>query len=141
LLTGLAARERRAHSEAALALVGLADRMNHLPRQLSGGQEQRVAIARAIVPDPTLIVTDEPTGNLDAQSATEILTLLQSLNAKAGKTVILVTHDPKAAAFARRTVHLEKGRLIPSAGFRIAGPDAAGGTRDPARGTRHAALP
>lgn len=111
LLTALPANERRAHCEAALALVGLTDRMNHLPRQLSGGQEQRVAIARAIVPDPTLIVTDEPTGNLDAQSATEVLTLLQSLNVKAGKTIILVTHDPNAAAYARRTIHLEKGRL------------------------------
>jgi putative ABC transport system ATP-binding protein len=112
LLTSLSASERRAHVEAALELVGLADRMSHLPRQLSGGQEQRVAIARALVTDPTLLVADEPTGNLDAHSAAEVLELLQRLNAEAGKTVILVTHDPKAAAFAQRTVHLEKGELL-----------------------------
>jgi putative ABC transport system ATP-binding protein len=113
LLSGLNGRERRAHVEAALELVGLADRMGHLPRQLSGGQEQRVAIARALVSDPTLIMADEPTGNLDAEAATGILTLLQSLNQKAGKTVILVTHDPKAAACASRGLHLEKGRFLP----------------------------
>jgi putative ABC transport system ATP-binding protein len=112
LLTGLSASERRAHVEAALELVGLADRMHHLPRQLSGGQEQRVAIARALVTDPVLLVADEPTGNLDAHSAHEVLTLLQTLNRQAGKTVIMVTHDPKAAAFARRTLHLEKGELL-----------------------------
>ncbi len=112
LLTGLSAGERRAHVEAALELVGLGDRMHHLPRQLSGGQEQRVAIARAIVTDPTLVVADEPTGNLDAHSAQEVLSLLQTLNRQAGKTVILVTHDPKAAAFAQRTLHLEKGELL-----------------------------
>ncbi len=112
LLTSLSARERRAHVEAALELVGLADRMHHLPRQLSGGQEQRVAIARALVTDPTLLVADEPTGNLDAHSATEVLSLLQTLNRTAGKTVILVTHDPKAAAYASRTLHLEKGELL-----------------------------
>lgn len=112
LLTGLSATERRAHVEAALELVGLTDRMKHLPRQLSGGQEQRVAIARALVTDPTLLVADEPTGNLDAHSAADVLTLLQRLNREAGKTVIMVTHDPKAAAFAKRTVHLEKGELL-----------------------------
>lgn len=112
LLTSLTAGERRNHVEAALELVGLADRMRHLPRQLSGGQEQRVAIARALVTDPTLVVADEPTGNLDAHSAADVLTLLQMLNTSAGKTVIMVTHDPKAAAYARRTVHLEKGELL-----------------------------
>jgi putative ABC transport system ATP-binding protein len=112
LLTNLNQRDRRAHVEAAMDLVGLSDRLRHLPRQLSGGQEQRVAIARALVTDPTLIVADEPTGNLDAHAATEVLTLLQSLNRTAGKTVIMVTHDPKAAAFASRTVHLEKGELM-----------------------------
>lgn len=112
LLTGLNASERRAHVEAALELVGLRDRMHHLPRQLSGGQEQRVAIARALVTDPTLIVADEPTGNLDAKSATEVLNLLEALNRDAGKTIIMVTHDPKAAAHARRTLHLEKGELL-----------------------------
>lgn len=112
LLTGLSARERRDHVEAALELVGLADRMRHLPSQLSGGQEQRVAIARALVTDPTLLVADEPTGNLDAHSAAEVLTLLQTLNRAAGKTIIMVTHDPKAAAHAKRMVHLEKGELL-----------------------------
>jgi putative ABC transport system ATP-binding protein len=112
LLTSLSASERRRHVEAALELVGLGDRMRHLPRQLSGGQEQRVAIARALVTDPTLLVADEPTGNLDAHSANEVLSLLQTLNRQAGKTVIMVTHDPKAAAFAQRTVHLEKGELL-----------------------------
>jgi putative ABC transport system ATP-binding protein len=112
LLTRLTGRERRQHVEAALELVGLGDRMRHLPRQLSGGQEQRVAIARALVTDPTLIVADEPTGNLDAHSAQEVLGLLQTLNRRAGKTVIMVTHDPKAAAFAQRTIHLEKGQLL-----------------------------
>jgi putative ABC transport system ATP-binding protein len=112
LLTALSAGERRAHVEAALELVGLGDRLRHLPRQLSGGQEQRVAIARALVMDPTLLVADEPTGNLDAHSATDVLALLQRLNREAGKTVIMVTHDPKAAAYARRTAHLEKGELL-----------------------------
>lgn len=112
LLTGLSASERRLHVEAALELVGLKDRMHHLPRQLSGGQEQRVAIARALVTDPTLIVADEPTGNLDAKSAAEVLNLLEVLNREAGKTIIMVTHDPKAAAHARRTLHLEKGELF-----------------------------
>lgn len=117
LLTKLSARERRAHVGAALALVGLADRTRHLPRQLSGGQEQRVAIARALVTDPTLVVADEPTGNLDAHSAQEVLHLLQTLNQQAGKTIILVTHDPKAAAFAQRTIHLEKGQLLNGTGL------------------------
>ena len=112
LLTSLSSAERRQHAETALELVGLSDRMDHLPRQLSGGQEQRVAIARALVTDPTLLVADEPTGNLDAHSANEVLNLLATLNRDAGKTVIMVTHDPKAAAHARHTVHLEKGELI-----------------------------
>ncbi|MFA6560503.1 MAG: ABC transporter ATP-binding protein [Verrucomicrobiia bacterium] len=116
LLTGLTGRERRDHVEAALELVALADRMKHLPRQLSGGQEQRVAIARALVTDPTLLVADEPTGNLDAHSAAEVLGLLQTLNRDAGKTVVMVTHDPKAAAHARRMVHLEKGELLNGGG-------------------------
>ncbi|HXG48380.1 MAG TPA: ABC transporter ATP-binding protein [Methylomirabilota bacterium] len=111
LLTRLSARRRREQVQTALALVGLSDRARHLPRQLSGGQEQRVAIARALVTDPSLIVADEPTGNLDSQSAHEVLTILQSLSRQAGKTVIMVTHDPKAAAFGSRTVHLEKGEL------------------------------
>ena len=111
LITGLSAKERRKHVEAALDLVGLKDRMHHLPRQLSGGQEQRVAVARAIVPDPKLVLADEPTGNLDAQSATDILELLKTLNTRMGKTVLMVTHDPKAAAYASRSVHLEKGEL------------------------------
>jgi len=112
LLTSLSPRERRLHAETALELVGLTDRMHHLPRQLSGGQEQRVAIARALVTDPTLLVADEPTGNLDAHSASDVLNLLATLNRDAGKTIILVTHDPKAAAHARHTVHLEKGELL-----------------------------
>lgn len=112
LLTSLSAKERRVHVEAALELVGLADRMKHLPKQLSGGQEQRVAIARSLVTDPTLLVADEPTGNLDAHSAADVMTLLQTLNQTAGKTVIMVTHDPKSAAYASRMVHLEKGELL-----------------------------
>ncbi len=112
LLTALSAGERRKHVAAALELVGLADRTKHLPRQLSGGQEQRVAIARALVTDPTLLVADEPTGNLDAHAAADVLGLLQQLNQDAGKTVIMVTHDPKAASYARRVVHLEKGELL-----------------------------
>ena len=105
-------KERRAQVETALALVGLSDRAKHLPRQLSGGQEQRTAIARSLVTDPALIVADEPTGNLDHNSATEVLTILQSLSRQMGKTVIMVTHDPKAAAFGSRTIHLEKGELV-----------------------------
>ena len=112
LLTRMNKRQRREQVNTALELVGLADRASHLPRQLSGGQEQRVAIARALVTDPSLIVADEPTGNLDSASAQDILGILQSLSRSIGKTVILVTHDPKAAAFASRTIHLEKGELI-----------------------------
>ncbi len=112
LLTKLSRKERRTQVETALALVGLSDRAKHLPRQLSGGQEQRTAIARSLVTDPALIVADEPTGNLDHNSATEVLTILQSLSQQMGKTVIMVTHDPKAAAFGSRTIHLEKGELV-----------------------------
>jgi len=111
LLTRLNRSQRRKQVETALELVGLADRAKHLPKQLSGGQEQRVAIARALVTDPTLIVADEPTGNLDSHSAHEVLEALQSLSKAAGKTVIMVTHDPKAAAFGSRSIHLEKGEL------------------------------
>jgi putative ABC transport system ATP-binding protein len=111
LLTQLGARERKRLVTTALELVGLQDRSHHLPRQLSGGQEQRVAIARALVTDPRLIVADEPTGNLDAHSAQEVLGILRTLSRDAGKTVIMVTHDPKAAAFGSRSVHLEKGEL------------------------------
>jgi putative ABC transport system ATP-binding protein len=112
LLTKLNSKQRRQQVNTALELVGLADRATHLPRQLSGGQEQRVAIARAIVTDPSLIVADEPTGNLDSQSANDILGILQTLSRTMGKTIILVTHDPKAAAFGSRTIHLEKGELL-----------------------------
>jgi putative ABC transport system ATP-binding protein len=112
LLTRLSGRQRQKQVATALELVGLEDRARHLPRQLSGGQEQRVAIARALVTDPGIIVADEPTGNLDANSAHEVLGILQNLSRAAGKTVILVTHDPKAAAFGSRTIHLEKGELI-----------------------------
>jgi putative ABC transport system ATP-binding protein len=111
LLTQLDRRQRRKQVETALEVVGLGDRAKHLPRQLSGGQEQRVAIARALVTDPKLIVADEPTGNLDSHSAQEVLTALQSLRRDAGKTIIMVTHDPKAAAFGTRQIHLEKGEL------------------------------
>jgi putative ABC transport system ATP-binding protein len=111
LLTRLGRSQRRQQVETALDLVGLADRAKHLPKQLSGGQEQRVAIARALVTDPALVVADEPTGNLDSHSAQEVLGVLQSLSRDAGKTVIMVTHDPKAAAFGTRTIHLEKGEL------------------------------
>jgi putative ABC transport system ATP-binding protein len=113
LLTRLNRTQRRRQVEIALELVGLGDRARHLPRQLSGGQEQRVAIARALVTDPTLIVADEPTGNLDSHSAQDVLGVLQSLRQDAGKTVIMVTHDPKAAAFGTRQIHLEKGELSP----------------------------
>ncbi|AVP97131.1 ABC transporter ATP-binding protein [Ahniella affigens] len=112
LLTNLSASERRRNAEIALALVGLADRSKHLPSELSGGQQQRVSIARAIVSDPTLLICDEPTGDLDRQSAEEILSLLQLLNREHGKTIVMVTHDPKAAEYANRTVHLDKGTLV-----------------------------
>lgn len=113
LLTRLTGSERRRQVDAALELVGLSDRRRHLPRQLSGGQEQRVAIARALVTDPALLVADEPTGNLDARSAHDVLSILESLSRKAGKTVIMVTHDPKAAAHGSRSLHLEKGEIAP----------------------------
>lgn len=112
LLTKLSKKERREHVQAALGIVGLGDRSFHYPRQLSGGQEQRVAIARAIVTDPTLLVADEPTGDLDAKNAEETLDLLQRLNADFQKTIVMVTHDPKAALHAKRTLHLEKGLLV-----------------------------
>ena len=111
LLTNLSAAQRRRNTEIALELVGLGDRAKHKPRELSGGQEQRVAIARAIVSDPTLLVCDEPTGDLDRKTADEILTLLQQLNKQHGKTIIMVTHDPRAAEFATHTLHLDKGQL------------------------------
>ncbi len=113
LLTDLDSKERRRQVATALELVGLADRGHHRPDQLSGGQQQRAAIARALVTDPALIVADEPTGNLDAKSAGDVLTILQSLSRNAGKTVIMVTHDPKSAAFGSRSLHLEKGEITP----------------------------
>jgi putative ABC transport system ATP-binding protein len=111
LLTPLKKGERKKHVETALSIVGLGDRMDHYPRQLSGGQEQRVAIARAVVSDPKILVADEPTGDLDAKSAEEILELLKQLNEQYKKTIVMVTHDPKAAARAHRMVHLDKGVL------------------------------
>ena len=111
LLTGLSKQERREHVEAALSVVGLSDRMDHYPSQLSGGQEQRVAIARAIVTDPTILVADEPTGDLDRVSAEEIMSLMDRLNVESGKTIIMVTHDPRAAKKAHRIRHLDKGVL------------------------------
>jgi len=112
LLTPLNKSERRAHVRAALSLVGLGDRMAHTPAELSGGQQQRVAIARALVADPTLLVCDEPTGDLDRQMAEQILDLLQRVNREQGKTIVMVTHDPKAAERATRQLHLDKGRLV-----------------------------
>ena len=112
LLTKLSGAQRKRNAEIALQLVGLADRGKHRPNELSGGQQQRVAIARAIVSDPTLLICDEPTGDLDRQSAEEILALLQSLNRDHGKTIVMVTHDPKAADHAQRTIHLDKGTLV-----------------------------
>ncbi len=111
LLTSLSRRERRERAELALSMVGLADRMDHTPNELSGGQQQRVAIARALISDPTLIVADEPTGDLDRDSATDILGLLQRLNQDLGKTIVMVTHDTRAAAAAHAIMHLEKGEL------------------------------
>ncbi|QPF73093.1 ABC transporter ATP-binding protein [Roseateles sp. DAIF2] len=112
LLTKLSAAERKKRAAIALQLVGLADRASHKPTELSGGQQQRVSIARAIVSDPTLLVCDEPTGDLDRQSAEDVLALLQALNREHGKTIVMVTHDPKAAERARQTLHLDKGSLV-----------------------------
>ncbi|MCW1915020.1 ABC transporter ATP-binding protein [Luteolibacter sp. GHJ8] len=112
LLAPMSKKERRERVESALTLVGLADRMHHTPSELSGGQEQRVAIARALVANPELLVADEPTGDLDRESATRILDLLRQLSRDHGKTIVMVTHDPKAAEAADRTLHLEKGQLI-----------------------------
>lgn len=112
LITSMSKAERRQKAEEALEIVGLEDRSHHTPSELSGGQEQRVAIARALVADPALLVADEPTGDLDRESATMILELLQSLSRERGKTIVMVTHDARAAAAADRTLHLEKGRLL-----------------------------
>jgi putative ABC transport system ATP-binding protein len=114
LLTKLNAQQRRDHVMTALKLVGLEERIHHLPKQLSGGQEQRVAIARAIVSDPTLLLADEPTGDLDSHSATEVLEILKRLNEDFHKTIIMVTHDPHAASYAHVTRHLDKGILLPA---------------------------
>jgi putative ABC transport system ATP-binding protein len=113
LLTSLSARQRQQHARAALDMVRLTDRLDHYPNELSGGQQQRVAIARALVSDPTLIVADEPTGDLDRTTGGEVLDLLDELNQRLGKTIVMVTHDPKAAGRARRLIHLEKGVLVP----------------------------
>ena len=115
LLTKLSAAQRKEHVMTALKLVGLEDRADHLPKQLSGGQEQRVAIARAIVTDPTLLLCDEPTGDLDSHSATEVLEIVKRLNEDSNKTIVMVTHDPHAASYAHVTRHLEKGMLLPPA--------------------------
>ena len=115
LLTSLSGAQRRRNAEIALQLVGLGERTKHKPSELSGGQQQRVAIARAIVSDPTLLICDEPTGDLDRQSAEEILGLLQLLNREHGKTIVMVTHDPKAAEYATHTLHLDKGTLVEQA--------------------------
>jgi putative ABC transport system ATP-binding protein len=115
LLTSMGQAERLKRANIALEIVGLKDRARHKPKELSGGQEQRVAIARALVSDPTLLVCDEPTGDLDRKTADEILTLLQRLNREFGKTIVMVTHDPKAAEYARRTLHLDKGTLVDAA--------------------------
>jgi putative ABC transport system ATP-binding protein len=115
LLTALSAAQRRKSVAVALEIVGLSDRARHKPKELSGGQEQRVAIARALVSDPSILICDEPTGDLDRKTADEILGLLQVLNREHGKTVVMVTHDPKAAEFANRTLHLEKGQLLEQA--------------------------
>lgn len=113
LLTGLSARDRKRQAQTALDLVGLGDRMHHTPRQLSGGQQQRIAVARAIATDPLLILCDEPTGNLDSQSADAVLEMFRILNDKLGKTLIMVTHDPHAARAAKTVRYLEKGKLLP----------------------------
>jgi putative ABC transport system ATP-binding protein len=115
LLTKLSAAQRKRNASIALQLVGLSDRATHKPSELSGGQQQRVAIARAIVSDPTLLVCDEPTGDLDRQSAEDILGLLRELNREHGKTIVMVTHDPKAAEYANHTLHLDKGTLVEQA--------------------------
>jgi len=115
LLTKLSAAQRRKNASIALQLVGLGERASHKPSELSGGQQQRVAIARAIVSDPTLLVCDEPTGDLDRQSAEEVLGLLRVLNREHGKTIVMVTHDPKAAEYANHTLHLDKGTLVEQA--------------------------
>src|SRR5690606_16478582 len=115
LLTHLNAANRKRNAQIALTLVGLAERRDHRPNELSGGQQQRVAIARAIVSDPTFLICDEPTGDLDRQSAEEVLGLLQQLNREHGKTIIMVTHDPKAAEYATHTLHLDKGTLVEQA--------------------------
>jgi putative ABC transport system ATP-binding protein len=120
LLTNLSRAQRRQRVQTALQLVGLADRGKHKPNELSGGQQQRVAIARAIVADPTLLVCDEPTGDLDRQNAEEIMNLLQALNRTQGKTIVMVTHDPKAAEYASRELHLDKGRLTAEGARRAA---------------------
>ena len=112
LLTDMGAAERARRASVALELVGLGDRARHKPNELSGGQQQRVAIARALVSDPLLLICDEPTGDLDRRTADEVLTLLQQLNREFGKTIVMVTHDPKAAEYAQRTVHLDKGTLV-----------------------------
>ncbi len=112
MLTKLSPAKRKANVKTALDVVGLADRARHFPKEMSGGQQQRVAIARAIVSDPKLILADEPTGDLDRATATEILQMLQTLNQSLGKTIVMVTHDPEAAKFARRTLHLDKGKFV-----------------------------
>jgi putative ABC transport system ATP-binding protein len=119
LLTKLSRRERREHVGAALDMVGLSDRVSHYPSELSGGQQQRVAIARAIITDPTILVADEPTGDLDRVSAAEVLTLMDRLNTEINKTIIMVTHDQRAAQAARRVVHLDKGVLLDGDGARV----------------------
>jgi putative ABC transport system ATP-binding protein len=125
LLTNLSKADRRSHVETALRVVGLADRMDHYPRQLSGGQEQRVAIARAMVTDPTIIVADEPTGDLDAKSAEEILNLMLELNRQFSKTIVMVTHDPRAERFVETVYRLDKGVLVGVEEGRSAGAQAA----------------
>jgi putative ABC transport system ATP-binding protein len=130
LLQAISRRERHRRVSAALELVGIADRHDHYPRQLSGGQEQRVAIARAIVTDPTIILADEPTGDLDKASAANIMQLLRRLNEELGKTLVMVTHDPKTTEYADRTLHLDKGRLVESGVSMNAGRDAIAADAD-----------